>query len=270
MIVVEFDAKYDPDEAWFQMEEIGCQVFYSTTDDNSLQIFCDLPPELTQQDILHKCQRILAIHSVAPSKIDWEAQWAEHAQGYHDGYLHVDLQEIAKIPTSPRNLKLHPGPGFGDLSHPTTRLMLHLMPKIVLQRHVLDVGCGSGILSLAAKAMGAASVYGIDIDDQALIHSDLNAKENRMDISFMRPEEYCKIQNESLSRVVLINMIQCEQNVAWASLSSIHNTVTEIISSGILADASTSSLMQYRNWGWRSVEQIEENGWVAFHLVRTK
>ncbi|MEI8365056.1 MAG: 50S ribosomal protein L11 methyltransferase [Parachlamydiaceae bacterium] len=201
-------------------------------------------------------------------EIDWDVQWATHARGYREGYLHVDLQEMTGSSTALPLLKLKPGPGFGDLSHPTTRLVLRLMSSVVRHKHVLDVGCGSGILSFAASAMGAASVCGIDIDDQALIHSRLNSTENGMSISFMRPEEYClqTVLKPTLPKNILMNMIQSEQCVAWNSLTPVHSSVTGVISSGILADDHQDYLKLCREWGWSLAESAEEDGWMAFRF----
>ena len=113
--------------------------------------------------------------------------------GYRDGLLHIDLHDFSHDMQPsfwPEALKLKPGPGFGDLSHPSTRLVLKLMAKRIEGKAVLDVGCGSGILALAALSMGAASVCGIDIDQEALMHAEVNARLNDMQdaIKFVLPE----------------------------------------------------------------------------------
>ena len=76
--------------------------------------------------------------------------------------------------------RLKPGGGFGDLSHPTTRLMLRMLAQIVAKQDVIDIGCGSGILSLAAAALGSPKVYGIDIEQEAVEHSRNNAIFNNL------------------------------------------------------------------------------------------
>ena len=82
-------------------------------------------------------------------------------------------------------LVLDPGLAFGTGSHPTTRLCLqwidaHLHPGV----NVLDYGCGSGILALAAHRFGAAAVLGIDIDEQAVTSSRFNAENNLCAVRF--------------------------------------------------------------------------------------
>ena len=152
-----------------------------------------------------------------PVMIDWHEQWALHAPDFHAGFVHV----------KPFGFKLKPGPGFGDLSHPTTRLMLEMLPsKISLP--VVDIGCGSGVLSLAAHFAGAPKVYGIDIDEGAITHAKENATLNKAPLFFGKalPE----IPKRCL---VLMNMISSEQCVAWESQKALHPYVEEMIVSGI-------------------------------------
>ena len=261
VFIVRVAAEEISEEAWKKLEEIGCQVLYSSEEDGLLQFFCHFPEGVTEKSVIANYPAVLSIVDSGPLQIDWESQWAQHAPGYRDGYLYVGLGSQAK----PRELKLKPGPGFGDLSHPTTRLMLKLMCDHV-GNSVLDVGCGSGILSLAALAMGAASVHGIDIDDEALVHSRCNSQLNGMDISFMRPEEYIVkvIPQEGLT--VLMNMIWSEQDVAWDSLKAIHPFVSEVISSGVLLEDDSAYLKLCRKRGWKLLSKIESEGWMAYHF----
>ena len=112
--------------------------------------------------------------------IDWENQWELHAPNFSKGVANVHLQEYGGPHLS---FQMVPGPGFGDLSHPTTQLMLYLMPPKILSP-VLDIGCGSGVLSIAAKMRGAPSVIGIDIDPNALMHAQNNAQLNGVTCRF--------------------------------------------------------------------------------------
>ncbi len=79
------------------------------------------------------------------------------------------------------NLVLDPGMAFGTGSHPTTHLCLEwLSEKVVPGATVLDYGCGSGILGLAASRLGASRVVGVDIDDSALVAARDNAQRNEV------------------------------------------------------------------------------------------
>ncbi len=82
-------------------------------------------------------------------------------------------------------LVLDPGMAFGTGSHPTTRLCLEWLERSVTPGlSVLDYGCGSGILAIAAARLGAAEVVGVDIDEQAVIASRSNAERNGVSARF--------------------------------------------------------------------------------------
>jgi ribosomal protein L11 methyltransferase len=83
------------------------------------------------------------------------------------------------------NIVLDPGLAFGTGSHPTTRLCLRWLERHVAGgESVIDYGCGSGILAVAALKLGAASAVGIDIDEQALLAARANALQNRVQAEF--------------------------------------------------------------------------------------
>lgn len=88
------------------------------------------------------------------------------------------------------NLVLDPGLAFGTGSHPTTRLCLEwLCANIKGNENVLDYGCGSGILAIAAFRLGATPVMGVDIDDNALIAARDNAAANQVEMSLRHTRE---------------------------------------------------------------------------------
>ena len=87
-------------------------------------------------------------------------------------------------------LVLDPGMAFGTGSHPTTRLCLEwLGDNIGGGESVLDYGCGSGILGIAAARFGAGAVLGVDIDDNALVAARDNARQNKVDMALRHSRE---------------------------------------------------------------------------------
>lgn len=204
-------------------------------------------------------------------KIDWHAQWAAHGSDFHNGCVHVDLKQYGtrRQEFVPSVLKLQPGPGFGDLSHPTTHLVLKLMSNHVKNENVIDIGCGSGILSLAAAAMGAKSVTGIDIDEGAVIHAKSNSQLNGMDktIDFILPQHFHPknhAKNSKTDFIILMNMIESEQIQASNSLPTIHPHTKTAITSGILKEGRKSYLKLTQSWGWQLQAETEESGWLGF------
>lgn len=161
------------------------------------------------------------------------------------------------------------GPGFGDLSHPTTRLVLRLMPKQLQGRNVIDIGCGSGVLSVAAAALGASTICGIDIDEQIRAHARTNASLNGFAAiaTFVRPADF-SLQHASNS-LILMNMIQSEQMTAWNSLKPLHSLECEIITSGVRTEERHDYLENMKSRGWSLKEECEEEGWLTFRFHAT-
>ena len=176
--------------------------------------------------------------------IDWEAQWALHAPGFQNGFLEVKVADIT--------FKMKPGPGFGNLSHPTTCLMLELMPALIPGKIVLDIGTGSGILALAACALGAKAVMACDIDPFAIEHAQENASLNNFTLNFD-----CKTPPE----VTLLNMIWSEQKQALASLPHIKGL---LLTSGLLQEQEKEYLHYAKENGWKLLTKKEKEGWLAF------
>jgi ribosomal protein L11 methyltransferase len=194
-------------------------------------------------------------------KINWEKQWAAHAPHFSEGYVHLPLA----TPDAPP-IRLKPGPGFGDLSHPTTRLMLKLLDAhaaVFRGQQVVDIGTGSGVLALAAIAAGAKHAIAIDIDPEALEHGRENARLNRVEdrISFCLPEE---LSNHCVNpAVIFMNMISSEQAVAVQSLPSLHHLAAEWFVSGIIIPEREDYMTQWRAPYWSFLEELEEEGWLA-------
>jgi len=108
--------------------------------------------------------------------------------------------------TSAINLVLDPGLAFGTGSHPTTFLCLQwLCDTLCGGETVLDYGCGSGILGIAAARLGAASVLGVDIDDNALIAARDNAANNRVTLALRHSREKLDEQFDIVVANILTN-----------------------------------------------------------------
>ncbi|MEG1831706.1 MAG: 50S ribosomal protein L11 methyltransferase [Burkholderiaceae bacterium] len=89
------------------------------------------------------------------------------------------------------NIRLDPGVAFGTGTHPTTRLcLMWLDQSIAGGETLLDYGCGSGILAIAAKKLGAGESVGTDIDPQAIEAARLNAADNDAEVEFVLPDDF--------------------------------------------------------------------------------
>lgn len=111
---------------------------------------------------------------------DWEREWMDNFHPMKFGQRLWICPSWREIPDpNAVNVMLDPGLAFGTGTHPTTALCLEWLDGLDLQgKTVIDFGCGSGILAIAAIKLGAAKVIGIDIDPQALTASKDNAQRN--------------------------------------------------------------------------------------------
>lgn len=191
--------------------------------------------------------------------VDWEAQWREFAENFYDGLSHIDLQKYGSA--SLKQLLLLPGPGFGDLSHPTTALMMELMSSYIRGKNVLDIGCGSGILSLAALLLGAKKAVGVDIDAEAVSHARKNAEKNGLSSQV----HFCESTNSLTGTyVMLLNMIIQEQRVVMEEREALNKRASLWIVSGILQEQKEHYLELAASWGWKPILRREKEGWLAF------
>ncbi|NJM13430.1 MAG: 50S ribosomal protein L11 methyltransferase [Synechococcaceae cyanobacterium SM1_2_3] len=114
---------------------------------------------------------------------DWVRVWMDNFHPMRFGER-LWICPSCQTPPDPAavNIRLDPGLAFGTGTHPTTALCLEWLDSANLaDKIVLDYGCGSGILAIAAAKLGAKQVWAVDIDPQALLASDSNASENEVE-----------------------------------------------------------------------------------------
>lgn len=124
---------------------------------------------------------------------NWVRAWMDHFHPMRFGQR-LWVCPTSQTPPEPEaiNVRLDPGLAFGTGTHPTTALCLEWLDGANLaSQTVLDYGCGSGILAIAAAKLGAQRVWAVDIDPQALLASDDNAAENEVEdrIELANPTE---------------------------------------------------------------------------------
>lgn len=210
------------------------------------------------------------LEKAAPiEEVDWQQQWKSFSSSFRDGLAHIELEAFGRP-----ILLLKPGGGFGDFSHPTTQLALKLMAPLVRDKILFDVGCGSGILSIAAVLLGAKKAYGIDIHQEAMMHSRENAAVNQLEekakFSTMLDPSWITLE----SCVIVMNMITTEQRAAWEALPLLHSQPAQIITSGILTPQKKDYLHLIKGWGWILKKEAALEGWSGFvfeqNLKKTK
>lgn len=156
------------------------------------------------------------------------------------------------------NIALDPGVAFGTGAHPTTRLCLRwLASTVTAQDDVLDYGCGSGILAIAALKLGACSARGIDIDPQAVEAARLNAERNGVVARFVVADEAAVAP----ARIVIANILANPLMVLAPLLAGLTLPGGRIALAGILADQAAAVLAAYAG-AFDMRCEAEDEGWV--------
>ncbi len=156
------------------------------------------------------------------------------------------------------NIVLDPGLAFGTGSHPTTRLCLHWLDEHIKGGEaVLDYGCGSGILAIAALKLGAGRAFGVDRDPQAVLAAQANAEQNRVQAVFYAAQSVPRYQAD----VVLANILANPLKVLAPLLADATRGGGMLVLSGILANQARDLDQAYRGW-FDLHETCEAQGWV--------
>lgn len=156
------------------------------------------------------------------------------------------------------NIVLDPGLAFGTGSHPTTRLCLRwLDSNLQGGETVLDYGCGSGILAIAAMKLGAAHATGVDVDFQAVVASRDNAIANRVgNVQFYLPDD----APQSTYDLVIANILTNPLRLLAPLLAKATRPGGQIVLSGILEEQAQEVMSIYQQWFDFSAP-VFEDGW---------
>lgn len=193
-----------------------------------------------------------------------ERDWVRHTQSQFEPI--AISQRLWIVPTwceppavAQIAIRLDPGLAFGTGSHATTRLCLrwldhHVTPGI----SVIDYGCGSGVLAIAARLFGAGRVVGIDIDPQAVIASRANAQRNAVEVDFQDAAAAAPVPAD----IVVANILSNPLRVLAPLITALCRPGGTVALSGILVPQWELVADAYRPW--LDLEPvIEDDGWVC-------
>jgi ribosomal protein L11 methyltransferase len=217
-------------------------------------------------DILQGCCADLGILQIPSHKIEVleESDWVRKTQAQFDPIRISPRLWIVPTwhsPTDPSaiNIALDPGLAFGTGSHPTTRLCLRWLDNNLQGgESVLDYGCGSGILAIAAMKLGADSAIGVDVDAQAVQASHDNATANQVHASFYLPDHASLTQYE----VVIANILTNPLRALAPLLAEATKPAGRIVLSGVLGEQAEEVSRIYAQWFAMS-STVVEDGWAC-------
>jgi ribosomal protein L11 methyltransferase len=188
---------------------------------------------------------------VAPG---WEERWRDFHQPVRVGEIWIG-PPWEEAPTDGIAVVIDPGRAFGTGAHPTTRLSLELLEGLV-RGSLLDVGCGSGVLSIAAAKLGFAPVVAIDADEQAIEAARRNARANGVDVE-------TRLGDALSARLPSADV--CVANVTRALVEGIAPRLraASFVASGYLVTEPTGLS------GWQHLERVVKDGWAADAFERS-
>lgn len=198
---------------------------------------------------------------VSPVPGDWAERWKEFHQSVVIGDLWVGPPwQLEDAPAGLKRIVIEPAQGFGTGAHPTTRLVLALLQEQP-RASVLDLGCGSGVLAVAAAKLGFGPITAIDNDPVAVESTIENLERNDVQ-SLVRARRLDALQEElPRADIVLANVI-LDPLVRLAP----RMTAPRLVLSGLLRSHVEECTAAYEAVGYVVRERRDRDGWAALVL----
>lgn len=191
---------------------------------------------------------------------DWERAWMDDFKPTLFGQrLWICPSWIEPPEPEAVNLILDPGLAFGTGTHPTTSLCLHWLDQAELSNKTLiDYGCGSGILALAALKLGAAKAYAVDIDEQALLATKNNAANNLLG-SDQLVINFPQALEEPVD-LIIANILLAPLLKLGSTFKALLNNQGTLVVSGLLKEQASELIAAYQN-DFSCSNTLTQDGW---------
>ena len=214
---------------------------------------------------------------------NWMEAWKQHYNPILIGKSLVIVPAWMESPEPDRiAIKIDPGMAFGTGTHPTTQLCLELMEMAMLEIRnsnidfrVIDVGCGSGILSIAAIKLGSAGALGVDIDPGSIVNARENANTNHigdeliLEVGSVQEILDGKFAFSKAPLVVANILAPVIIRLFDARLADLIEENGAIVLSGILQEQAQSVIEAGQAKGLKMIERRQMGDWVALTMSRS-
>lgn len=286
---IEIECNPNQEESiYYWLEEFGCRGTATQIKGESCTVRAYLAQmAVSEEDLAAFASRIRAAteeDSTRPTvrwrslaEEDWANSWKQHWQPTPIGDRWLICPAWLEPPAAMSNrivIRLDPGAAFGTGTHPTTQLCLQALAQQDPLNTLADLGCGSGILSLAALLLGTEQVYAVDIDSLAVKATDHNRQLNGIEASRLKAQsgsikKLSNLLEEGVDGIVC--NILAEVIIALIpQFEAIARPTTIGILSGILteqAEAVTTTLAQY---GWEVIGMQTQQQWCCLQIKQIK
>lgn len=197
---------------------------------------------------------------------DWENEWKKYFKPFRLG-KHMVVKptwETFEVKEDDVVIEIDPGNAFGSGTHETTSLCIELLEKYIEKgQSVIDVGCGSGILGIAAGLLGAGSVFGVDIDHVAVKTARANVEQNNLtDITSIEQGNLIDVIKEPAD-IVVANIIA---EIIVMLCEDVHRVMKPegvFIASGIITTKLEWVTENLLNAGYTILETVTKGDWAV-------
>ena len=279
------------DSIFWRLEEFGCRGTASEKRGHSCLVRAYLPSMQEQlvdwatlslwlrQDALMMQLPIPELQRQLIDEEDWASSWKQHWQPQEIGDRFLIYPEWLPVPAKSERLllRLDPGVAFGTGNHATTQLCLESLSTQLgdsdTNQVVVDIGCGSGILSIGAVLLGASIVYAVDTDPLAVRSTGSNRELNcispaRLVVEQGSVERLLNLSQAPIDGImcnilaeVIINLIP--------GMSAIAKPTTWGILSGILINQAKSVADTLEQHGWFVATILQRQDWCCLNIRRS-
>lgn len=264
---------YVDEDLMAQKKGVSRITFYLAPDEEGLNTVANIRIAMAAAKEQHPeyAPMLLTMENVSDS--DWENNWQQFYKPMEIGARLLVIPEWEKCDPKGRvTVTLNPGLTFGTGSHATTRLCLRTLDKLVQGGEtVLDLGCGSGILSIAALRLGAKSAFACDIDDKCVDVAYENAALNGIGKDTYTVRWGNVLSDQQLRQemgggydIVVANIVA---DVIIALSTEVRPYLKEggcFLTSGIIDDRAEEVAVALRSAGWEILETNSNEGWYSF------
>ncbi len=241
---------------------------------DEVKIHLYVSPQHNAADVVQRLQSMMlaaGVHvqlaSASLRQEDWENAWKQYYHAMDIGSRLAIVPSWEQYDNSQNRavLLIDPGMAFGTGTHKTTEFCLRILEKYIKGgESVLDVGCGSGILAIAALLLGAEQALGIDIDPYAVKNAAENAQRNRV-------QQRLELKQGNLAEMVSGKYdVVCANIVADAIIKLAADAAQRLaeggifVASGVIDERRDEVYAALINAGLSVEEELAAEGWVAF------